>query len=372
MLLAAGTRVYVLDFLVLLALFFAVRWQARDVYNNLKISLSMLMVVGYIGYALVYAALAFTVFPKTGATGRAKAFVGVAMLWVLMWLVIWAVILALSKPKAQPPPSEEQLTPPKPTSELARGTIVTSIDACNRLASCENSSAHRNYLDLVNKQVKCEACVSSNTCPLTDGDGRVGCAARTSRAQCTRACVPTDLAERYARDKSCPNAVAYARLTGDVVDIASVCKEDRGLCVYGCDTNPDPKTGVCSSGWRSYEDEALGTVLSEVEADMGYPSEAKCKQKHAYCAPRGCASAPIAPPATSAPNCYCEHVYAHAGEPPCQRLDGLCDRTSPQYAAAIALRRSYVVQDDIKTIDDGKLATSVRASDQSISSALRF
>jgi hypothetical protein len=361
------------DFLVLVALFFAVRWQARDIYNNLKISLSLLMVLGYIGYALVYAALAFTVFPKTGATGRAKAFGGLAMLWILMWLVIWAVILALSEPKAKPLlSSEDQLTPPKPTSDLARGTIVTSIDACNRLANCENSSAHRNYLDLVNKQVKCEACMASNMCPMTGGDGRTECTARTSRAQCTRACVPTDLAERYARDKSCPNAVAYARLTGDVGDIAAVCKEDRGLCMYGCDTSPDLQNGVCSTGWRSYEDEDLGTVLSEVEANMGYPSEAKCKQKHAYCAPHACAPAPIAPPATGAPNCYCEHVYAHAQEPPCQRLDGLCDRTSPQYAAAIALRRSYVVQDDIKTIDDGKLATGVRATDQSLSTALRF
>lgn len=368
--LASGTRLYMVDVLVLALLFFAVRWQARDIYNNLRISLTFLMIVGFIGYALVYAAFAFSVFSNKGLTGRAKAFVALALMWSLMWMPLWAVVLALSKPKAiVPTAADENLTPPEPVSALARGTIVTSIDACNRLADCENSSTQRNYLNLVDKQVKCEACLSSHMCPATV-DGVTQCVARTSRDQCTRACVPSDLIDRFARNSRCPNAVAYATLTGDASDVATVCQDDRGLCVYGCDV---PSTdGVCTTGWRSYENEHLGEVLDEVEPDMGYPSEAKCAQKHRVCTRRDCASAPIAPPLDRTPNCYCDRVYAPAQEPPCRRLERLCDKTSPQYAAAQALRRSYAVQDDIKTIDDGKVATSVRGTDQSLSNALRF
>lgn len=375
--LGSNTQKQVVDIIVVSALFFAVRWQARDIYNNLKVSLSVTVVMGMMFYTAVYLSMVYAMFKGQGFPGRAKGLGVVTALWAVMWVPIWGIILVLSRKSSVEVTDADELLAPelgKPKSPLARAVKKTSVNACSKLVQCENSSSYKNFKYLVSKQQKCEECLASNKCPIA-GEEEDSTACGPSRStRCFHKCTPAAMLERYATNGLCPNAVAYATVVEDSVrHIEEMCNEDKGMCVYGCDTRIDGD--VCNSGWKSYEKEELSKNLRDIsEEGQGYPSMSECMRKHkGGCRERQCASEPVNQPSRyQGNNCFCNTKYVTLPRAPCLRLESLCDRTSPQYLAAKALKGARAVESDVRNIDQLQLAEDVRALDMQLSDALMF
>lgn len=361
------------DVFIVVLIFFAARWQARDVYNNLKISLVALLVMGVLFYMGTYLALNYAVFRGQGAYGKSKAVAITTAVWAFMWLPIWGSIVTLSAPSpVTVKAGDSMLVTHVPESNLARGVKNTSLSGCNRLVACERSPAQANYKNILDKRKSCEACIAKGECPSYQPDGSIACVP-AKRGRCDKPCLPADMLERYASNKRCPNAVAYATATGDPSSIEQMCAEDRGMCVYGCDDVQLKGSGaLCASGWRSFEREDMGTDLAALEARQGYPSRRECERHHARCADRECASAPLAPPDQYS-NCYCSDTFAPTNSSaPCTNAERLCDRTSPQYLAALAVSGSASTGQAIKSSSQSDTAARVRNIDASLSNAIMF
>jgi len=340
----------------------------------MKISLALLMVMGILLYSALYLGLVYTLFRGQKIIGRAKAFVATFALWSFVWVPLWTVILFFSerqKVVIRPGVDEMLIPDAEPRSELARAVKKTSVSACNQLVQCEQTPAHANFHYILSKQKHCEDCLSRDMCPSSSSDGELTCI-KASRGRCTSKCVQADMLERHAANGVCPNVVAYATAFPNRVKyLEDMCADDRGFCYYGCDAKPEGT--VCRTGWVSYENETLGSKLEQVEANMGYPSIKECLRKHKHCAPKDCASEAIKPPPQhQGANCYCSTKYANVGSSPCARLESLCDRTSPQYMAAKALKGARAVESDVRNIDQLQIAADVRAADLRLSEALMF
>lgn len=368
--LGLNTANLLVDILIVVLIVFAARWQARDVYNNLKISLVALVIMGVLIYLGTYLALNYAVFRDQGAYGKSKAIAITAAVWAFMWLPIWGAIVTLSAPMPVIVKTDDSmLVTYVPESNLARGAKNTSLSGCNRLVACERSPTHANFLNILDKRKACEACTAKGQCPSYGPNGAIACVP-AKRGRCDKPCVPADMLEQYASNKRCPNAVKYATATGDPSKIQQMCAEDRGMCVYGCD-DAKGSNSLCSSGWRSYEKEDMGKDLETLEPGMGYPSRSECQRHHARCADRDCASAPLAPP-NQFNNCYCRDTFAPTDSPPCMTAEKLCDRTSPQYLAALAISGSASTRQAITSSTQSDTAASARALDASFSNAIMF
>lgn len=367
----------ILDVGVLFAIFFMARWQARDLHNNLRISLFFLLIVSVLMYFATYMALVafFNSRQPTARFARAKAFAAISAIWIFMFVPIWIVILNLSAPSEFVSDPEDQLLAGnesfnQPSSDLARGVKRTSVDACLRLIRCERSPPHKNFMNLLQRRSKCEECISKGKCPSTNAQGEIECIPQR-RGLCDKPCVSADILERFAINQNCPNVVAYATAKPEAVQhVEQMCTEDRGMCVYGCDTAVG-EDGICTTGWRSYDNEDMGVDIALVDTGQGYPSLSECKRNHWACKSRGCAPAPIAPPTELGTNCYC-NAAVRPGRSICGRLASLCDRTSPQYTAARAVVSREEVERDIRSIEQTELAETMREYDASLSTALKF
>lgn len=368
--LGPNTTSTLVDILIVVLIVFAARWQARDVYNNLKISLVALLVMGVFIYLGTYLALNYAVFRGQGAYGKSKSIAITTAVWAFMWLPIWGSITMLSAPTPVIIKSDDSmLVTYVPESNLARGVKNTSLSGCNRLVTCERSPAQANFKNILDKRKSCEVCLTKGQCPSYGANGAIECVP-SKRGRCDKPCIPANMLERYASNKRCPNAVAYATATGDPSNIEQMCAEDRGMCVYGCDDGPTKgNSALCASGWRSYEREDMGTDLAALETGQGYPSRRECERLHARCADRECASAPLAPPDQFS-NCYCSDTFAPTDSlAPCTNAERLCDRTSPQYLAALAVSGSASVGQTIKSSSQSDTAARVRNLDASLSNA---
>lgn len=371
------TQERVADVFVIAVLFFGARWLARDAHNGLRLSLFALLVIAwlYLGIIYVGSVSAFKRYAKTSSWPRAYALGTVALAWIATYAAMWAVMLRLSSPDdIDMLTAGDGLLAPEfapggqnagPASALARTARKTSLGACRKLVDCENSSTQANFEYMMDKKSACEECVRQGKCPASNADGETECV----EGNCNRTCVNEDLLERYADAGACPNAVAFATALPDEIKyIEATCKSDFGACWYGCDGGSSGDT--CSRQWRSMENEPLNKELDKVETGIGYPSEAACKRKHKRCKKTGCMPerAGTAPP-DNASNCYCQRAV-QPGKPPCARLASLCDRTSPQYAAAQLVDEGSQVADDIRQIDQTQLAEDVRELDAILSEAL--
>lgn len=358
------------DLLMLVLIFFMTRWQARDLYNALHVSLILMLCIGIGIYFSVYFGVAYFAFAG-GVTelSRAKAAAILLVLWSLVWIPIFVSIQVLSKPVVVVAVAgDDLLLERKPSSELAKGTIDTSLEACKKLAVCDQSVEQTNFTAQVEERASCDACLEKNLCPVHMGDGTIQC----QTGSCNVACAGADMIERYSLDNNCPNALQYVNATpGAVGRIGSLCSNDLGFCVYGCDTKADMTTGKCPTGWRSYTGELMPNILTDVERNQGFTAESECLLKYKSCAKLDCASQPISPPSAAVTNCYCE-LHVPLTQPPCRRLENLCDRTSPQYSAAKVLAGSKTVAAGIQNSDTAALALSVQQKDAEVANALMF